>query len=99
MNLNLVVSIVANLKFEWFDCTTSEKSSGFIESLSKIKWFHGTTGNTTNVGPVSLLLYCRGAEITSRYPLRLLTYLMLKSMAVFKGYEFLMESIPTFIVI
>ena len=31
MNLNLVVSIVANLKFEWFYCTTSEKSSGSIQ--------------------------------------------------------------------
>ena len=51
MNLNLVVPKVANLRIEWFHYIGSQKSSGSIEFLSKIEWFHGTTGTTTNAGP------------------------------------------------
>ena len=51
MNLNLVVPIVVNLKFELFHCTKSQNSSVSIEPFSKIMWFHGTTGTTTNAGP------------------------------------------------
>ena len=51
MSLNLVVPQVINLKIEWFHIINSHKSSGSIEPLSKIKWFHGTTGTTNNAGP------------------------------------------------
>jgi len=51
MSLNLVVPKVINLRIEWFHIINSHKSSGSIEPLSKIKWFHGTTGTTNNAGP------------------------------------------------
>ena len=51
MSLNLVVPKVINLRIEWFHIINSHKSSGSIEPLSKIKWFHGTTGTTTNADP------------------------------------------------
>ena len=51
MSLNLVVPTVANLETEWFHFTKSQKSSGSIATFSKIEWFHGTTGTTTNAGP------------------------------------------------
>ena len=51
MSLNQVVPNVANLKIGWFHSIKSQKSSGSIAPFSKIKWFHGTTGTTTNAGP------------------------------------------------
>ena len=52
MSLNQVVPNVANLKTGWFHSIKSQKSSGSIAPFSKIQWFHGTTGTTTNAGPV-----------------------------------------------
>ena len=51
MSLNPVVTKVTNLKIDWFHCIKSQKSSGSIEPFSKIEWFHGTTGTTTNASP------------------------------------------------
>ena len=52
MSLNQVVPNVANLKIGGFHSIKSQKSSGSIAPFSKIEWFHGTTGTTTNAGPV-----------------------------------------------
>ena len=51
MSLNQVVPNVANLKIGWFHSIKFQKSSGSIAPFSKIEWFHGTTGTTTNAGP------------------------------------------------
>ena len=51
MILNLVVPKVVNLKIEWFNSIGLPKSCVYIEPFSKIEWFHGTTGTTTNAGP------------------------------------------------
>ena len=51
MSLNQVVPNVANIKIGWFHRIKSQKSSGSIAPFSKIEWFHGTTGTTTNAGP------------------------------------------------
>ena len=50
MSLNQVVPKV-ELKIGWFHSIKSQKSSGSIAPFSKIEWFHGTTGTTTNAGP------------------------------------------------
>ena len=50
MSLNLVVPTLAYLKIEWFHCTKFQKSSGSIVSFSKVEWFLGTTGTTSNAG-------------------------------------------------
>ena len=52
MRLNLVVPTLPYLKIDRFHCNKSQKSSGSIAPFSKIEWFHGTTGTTTNAGPV-----------------------------------------------
>ena len=51
MSLNPVVPKVANIRIDWFHCIKSQKSSGSIAPFSKIEWFHGTTGTTTNASP------------------------------------------------
>ena len=51
MSLILVVLTLPYLKIDWFYCTKSQKSSGFIVPFSKIEQFHGTTRTTTNASP------------------------------------------------
>ena len=57
MSLNQVVPKVAKLRIGWFHSIKSQKSSGSIAPFSKIEWFHGTTGTTTNAGPG--ISYCK----------------------------------------
>ena len=48
MSFNPVVPKVQTLKIDWFHWIKSQKSSGSSAPFSKIEWFHGTTGTTTN---------------------------------------------------
>ena len=48
MSSNPEVLKMANLKIDLFHCINSQKSGGSIAPFSKIEWFHGTTGTTTN---------------------------------------------------
>ena len=58
MSLNLVVPKLVNLRIKLFHSSSSQKSSGSIEALSKLEWIHGTTGTTTyNAGPDARLIH------------------------------------------
>ena len=52
LSLNSVVPKVVTIKIAWFHCIKYQKFSGSIAPFSKIEWFHGTTGTTTNASPV-----------------------------------------------